>query len=494
MSGPPRIAVGMLWQETNTFVPFATTLETFRAQYVWQGAELLTKFGGGRIEVPGFLAVLRDAGAEIVPTLAAFAASGGPVRRSDFDELVDGITDRLRQAGPLHGVLLALHGAMVVEDAADAEGEIIARVRAAIAPGTPVGVALDLHGHITPRMLQPDTFLIGYREYPHIDMFETGERVARLMLDRLAGRRRPTMALAKAPMIVSPVNARTAEPPLSEIIAAARQMEASGRVLHASLFPVQPWIDVPDLGFAALVCTDGDAAAAQAAADELAAQAWAARTRFIPELTPLDEAIRIGLASDGTTVIADAGDAPSSGAAADNTAVLAALLRLGADRAGRLSYLALCDAEAAAMAARAGVGSTVTLALGHKLSPRDGAPLVVTGQVRTLSDGTFMQYDAGANGMLAQYGLTAVLAVNDLRIAIRSLPSMEWDTGMFYSVGLDPRRAALVFVKSPSHFRTAFAPLAARILVAATPGPACPDMRQLRFTHVTRPLYPLDDM
>ena len=73
MRAAPRIAVGMLWQETNTFVPFATTLDTFRSQYVWHGEEMLQRFGGGRVEVPGFLSVLRAAGADIVPTLAAYA-------------------------------------------------------------------------------------------------------------------------------------------------------------------------------------------------------------------------------------------------------------------------------------------------------------------------------------------------------------------------------------------------------------------------------------
>ena len=120
--------------------------------------------------------------------------------------------------------------------------------------------------------------------------------------------------------------------------------------------------------------------------------------------------------------------------------------------------------------------------------------VTVTGQVRTLTDGRYIMYDAGANGMEARIGPTAVLAIGDIRLALRSLPSLEWDTGLYLSVGLDPRRAALVFVKSPSHFRTAYAPLAARILVANTPGPACSDMRQLRFSRVTRPLYPLDAM
>lgn len=487
-----RVAVGSLFQETNTFVPFNTTLETFASQYVWRGEELLHGFSTARVEVSGFLSVLRAAGATVVPTFSAYAASGGPLTRAAFETLLGELADRIERALPLDGVLVALHGAMTVEDEPDAEGEIIERIRARIPPGTPLGVSLDLHGHITPRMLQPDAFLIGYREYPHIDMFETGQRVAELMLEVLAGRARPVMALAKRPMIVSPVKARTGDAPLHDVIAAARRMESEGRVLHASLFPVQPWLDVPGLGFAALVCADRDNAAAQAAADELAEMAWQARSRFEPELTPLEEAIRVGLASDGTSVVADGGDAPSSGAAADNVTVLATLLRLGADRAGRLTYLTLCDADAVAEAARAGIGNTATISVGHKLSRNDGVPLAVTGQVRTLTDGRFTMYDAGAQGMEARFGPTAVLQIGDIRLALRSHPSLEWDTGMYFSVGLDPRRAALVFVKSPSHFRTAYAPLAARILVANTPGPACSDMRQLRFRHVTRPLYPLD--
>ena len=33
-----------------------------------------------------------------------------------------------------------------------------------------------------------------------------------------------------------------------------------------------------------------------------------------------------------------------------------------------------------------------------------------------------------------------------------------------------------------------------RILNGDTPGPTCPNMRRLIFHHVTRPLYPLDEV
>ena len=76
----------------------------------------------------------------------------------------------------------------------------------------------------------------------------------RLLIDWINGKVKPVMALSKRHMVFSPDTARTTVPPLSDIVAEGRAMEERGEVLHVSLFPVQPWIDTPDLGFAALVC------------------------------------------------------------------------------------------------------------------------------------------------------------------------------------------------------------------------------------------------
>lgn len=485
-----RIAIGELKQETNSFVPFTTTLATFEEQYLHRGRDMLTAFGDARLEIPGALDAIGEAGVEAVPLLAAAAMASGPVERASFEVLMNEMTERLRAAGPVDGVFLALHGAMILEDEPDAEAEIVRRVRAVLKPGTPVTVSLDLHGHITAAMLQPDVAYIGYREFPHIDMYETGYRAARLLLDWIGGRVRPVMALSKRHMVFSPDSARTTAPPLSDIVAEARAMEARGEALHVSLFPVQPWIDTPDLGFAALVCGE-DRETAQRCADLLAKMTWDRRAEFEPDVVPLDETIRIGLSSPGLTVVSDSGDTPSGGAAADSTAVLAALLRAGADRAGRISICTICDAEAAAQAAKSGVGRSVTLAVGHKRSGL-GEPLTVTGQVKVISDGRYVLTGPGAHGMTGEMGLTVVLAIGDIRLNLRSLPHFEWDLGIHHSVGLDPARAALVFVRSPSHFRVSYTPIAARILIADTPGPTCVNMRRIPFTKVTRPFYPLD--
>jgi microcystin degradation protein MlrC len=268
-----RIAVGQFFQESNTFSPIPTTLETFRSVFLRRGDELLTGFGESRVEVPGFLATLKQAGVEAVPLLAACALASGALTREAFETIMQELEARLSAAGQLDGVLLALHGAMCIEDEPDAESEIVERVRRVVPAHIPIGVSLDLHGHITPRMLQPNVFYVGYREYPHIDMYETGARVADTMLQTLRGKLTPQMAVTKLPMIVSPTQARTVDEPLRSIVPVARQMEAKGEILHASFFPVQPWLDIPDLGFAVLVCAN-DAGAAQPALRARAPPWW----------------------------------------------------------------------------------------------------------------------------------------------------------------------------------------------------------------------------
>lgn len=490
MTRPWRIAIGQLAQETNHFVPIVTTEAHFARCILLRGDEVLTGWGEARVEVPGFLAVLRAAGAVPLPLLAAAADSGGPVTRAAFETLLGDLLLRLRASLPVDGVLLALHGAMVLEDCDDPETEILARVRDIVGPDVPIGASLDLHAHVTPAMLASGAFLVGYRAYPHIDMYETGERTAQLMLDTLAGKIRPVMALAKRPMVPSPVRARTVDAPLSEVVAEATAMIKRHEVLHAALFPVQPWIDVPELGFGVLVVGNGDRAAARSAAHRLAAMAWDRRDDFDPGLMPLDQAIAIGLTEPGMTLVGDTGDAPTGGAAADRPEVLCALLAARADAQARPVLLTLCDPPAAAAAHRAGPGALLDVSLGAHFT--GGDPVRVRPRVGALSDGKFVALDAGATGTITDHGPTAVLHLGALRIVVRSTPGREWDTNLYRSVGLDPAQAGMVFVKSPGHFRVAFGPLAARTIMADTPGPTVGNTRNVPWRRVTRPLHPLD--
>ena len=111
------------------------------------------------------------------------ANPSGPVHAAAYDEP----TRRIVEAAlGCDAILLDLHGAMVAENSADGEGDLLARVRAA-APNVPLGVALDLHGNITEQMVQNADVMVGFKTYPHIDMYETGEHAGRLLLQMLRG-------------------------------------------------------------------------------------------------------------------------------------------------------------------------------------------------------------------------------------------------------------------------------------------------------------------
>lgn len=68
---------------------------------------------------------------------------------------------------------------MVAENSVDGEGDLLARVRAA-APGVPIGVASDLHGNITQKMIDNADVAVGFKTYPHVDMYETGAHAGAL--------------------------------------------------------------------------------------------------------------------------------------------------------------------------------------------------------------------------------------------------------------------------------------------------------------------------
>ena len=486
-----RIAIAQIIQESNTFVPFSTTVEHFSAQYIRRGKDVLEGLKNTRVELNGMLSSIKEAGGTPIPLLATHGSCGGPLTRECFDFLLNSLEQELIKSLPLDGVALALHGSMAAEDQEDCEGEIIERVSKCIPSDTPIGVSLDLHAHVTPNLLKPNTFFIGYGAYPHTDMFETGQKTARILIDTIIGKIQPVMSISKKPMIISPVNSRTTDGPMTEVVAKARELEQDNDILAVSYFMVQPWLDFEDLGFGTLVCSNANAVKGQKAADFICEMVWARREALLPSLTTLEEAIDLGLRSPGVTVIGDCGDATSGGASGDNITVLKTLIEKNVHQHIGLTYLTLVDAPGALKASQKGVGSRVKLSLGHTLSKEDGNPLIIEGQVKTITDGLF-KMSAGLEGAEMNFGLTVVLAIGSLRVAVRSVSGLEWDTGQFTSVGLDLSLPNLVFVKSPSHFRATFGPYADQILTADTPGATRVNIKKVNYKKLRRPIHPID--
>src|SRR5690554_5953308 len=266
-----RVAIGGFLHETNTFAPTTARYENFEQGGGYlplsRGDEILTRCGGVNLGISGFVDYARKAGWELVPLLWTGAIPSAHVEKQTYDRIVDELVDRIREAGPLDGLLLDLHGAMVAEHVDDGEGELLAKLRAVAGPRLPIAASLDLHGNVTRRMVDLADVLVAFRTYPHVDMAETGSRAAE-QLGRLMARGRPfAKAFRQLPFLIPiPWQCTTIEPAGSlyeEVVAAE-----TGPVSSASILTGFPAADFEDCLPSVLVYADTQEAA-DAAADHL---------------------------------------------------------------------------------------------------------------------------------------------------------------------------------------------------------------------------------
>jgi microcystin degradation protein MlrC len=492
MGGVVRFFVGMFSHETNTFSTIPTDRRQFEARDLRYGGEILEAYRSTGTCLGGMIDAAAERGALLLPSVAAAASPAGPVVKEFYAEIKARLLADLAAVGPLDGVLLDLHGAMVPAGLEDGEGDLLTAVRRVVGPRLPVAVTLDFHANVSDAMVQHATLLHGYKTYPHVDMAERGREATRRLLDVVSGGLRPTVAFRRPPLLPPIAGQLTARGPMRRLYDLAAEMEREPGVVSISIFAGFPLADIHDAGLSVYVATDHDPGLAGRLADRLAEVAWAHRGEFIHTALPVQAAVAQALAADGRPVIlADIADNTGGGAAGDGTEILRELLRVGARGA---TLACLWDPAAAAACARAGAGATVTLDVGGKVDDRHGAPIRLTGRVRALSDGCFVHKGPMFRGLPGRLGLTAVLDVNDVKIILISHRWQTLDPEMIRFVGIDPAAEKILVVKSTIHYRAAFEPLAPTIIEVDAPGLSSSNLARFTFQNVRRPIYPLDDL
>ena len=492
-----KIAVGMMWQESASFSQLPTGRRAFEA-LAWRAGEAVVD----RVPEGSELRGLLDACAgrddiELVGTRAGSAWPSGPVERGVYEELRDGIVEGVREAMPVDGVFIVLHGSMVAEGCDDPEGELLERVRATVGPDVPVVATMDLHGNVTERMASHATGLVGYHANPHTDMRETGQRGARLLLRALDGGVRPTLAWRKLPTI-APGRSQTTILPgeYQDLYAFCAEQEELPGVLGCSNFAVHPFIDVPELGWSQVVVTEDDPALAQEVCDALADMAWAMRgTGDEPSALSISHADLLREVREtraGPLVVSDIGDSVGAGAAGDSPELLRVLLEGGCSDLP--IYFAITDPVAVERLYECAVGDQVTLPVGACISTNFYTPLEVTGTLLGKHEGRVQMKAGVSEGTVFDRGRTAVFGVGELRLVLSELPSAQFDGQIFASVGLEPGAARAIIAKSMFHHVAGFGGVAGHFVWVNTPGPVHADVRSLPYTKISRPVFPLDEV
>jgi len=486
-----RIAVAGLLHESNTFNPLRTDRTAFAAQGLAFGPDVLREWSRAHHEVGGFLGSAAELGYTAVPLVMAFATPSGRVADAVLDEVTGCIIEGVRRERP-DGLLLGLHGAMVAEGFPDGDGEVLDRLRAALGRDFPIVVSFDLHGNLSPRLVGHCTAAVAYRTNPHVDQRECGQRAARLLVRTLRGEIRPRIALARPPVIVNIMVHDTSQEPLRALMAEARALEEQPGILAVSLLPGFAYSDVPQMGPAVVVVADSDADMAQRTANRLGEQLWQQRARLVKQLPDAPTAVRQALGAEKRPVVlVDTGDNVGGGSAADGTVILAELIRQGATGA----VVCLYAPDEARQCAAVGIGAEVRLTVGGKVDRLHGDPLPVTGQVRVLHDGVYVEPEARHGGKRVNHmGLTALveLAGGNL-LVLNSLRHPPFSLGQLTCLGIQPAQQAILVVKAAIAYKAAYASCAGTVIEVDTPGVTAVNPRRFDYQHIRRPMYPLNE-
>lgn len=483
-----RIAIGQFAHETSTFSEVKTTIDTFKQAEWTSGDELIDKHQNVRDYLGGMIQKGRALGVELVPTFSARCNPSGLVTKETFETIRDELISRIKAAGKLDAICLALHGAGVAEGYIDLEGELLKAVRQEVGYEIPITVSLDLHGNITELMVEEADGLFGVHEYPHVDSYEAGEKAMEMAVKMAKNEIKPVIVMEKLPLLMFPNT--TFKSPAKDIKLYCEEKEKQSGVLDCTFFHGFARADTENTGACIIVITDDQPELAEEIAKDVARKVWNIRESFIQKYYSPEEAVEQALAREGMPiVINETSDNPGSGAPGDGTYLLRALLEKNAPKT---AFGFIRDPEVAEIAHKAGVGATIEVELGGKTDSRHGDPIPVKAYVKALTDGKFIQSSPMGQGAKIDYGKSARLQIGNVDVIVSCGKSQTLDKEIFQLHGIDIREYKIIALKSCQHFRAGFEPYAKEIMTSDSPGISTSNPAYYDYKHIPRPIFPVD--
>ena len=479
------ILIASCQQEISSFNPVPSRYSDFQ---VHRGAAFLEAERGGGSCISGALEVFeKQPEVRIVPCYGAFACSAGTLEQAGFERLAGEMLADLKENAPgADALYFALHGAMAAAQEPDPEGYLLEQARSILGAEIPIVISLDLHGILTERMIRHCNGLTLYKTYPHVDMVDTGQRAARLLLKILAEGLRPVITRVVVPALVRGDELITESGLYGQQIRYSEEIEDQEGVLAAGMMIGNPFTDVPELCSQAVVLTAGKQELGEELALRMAGDFWANRDKMQASLVDVNAAIREAKSLKGPLLFTDAADATSSGASGDSNEILKALL--AQDYKGRV-LLPLVDPEAVGQAIAAGVGGSIRAKLGGALDPRF-SPIELDCKVNMLSTGKFAMESWGSE---FDAGPTAVLISGKFTLVVTSLAVFLVDRSLFLAHGQDPATFDLIVVKSPHTQYRFFEAWAEKNFNIDVPGATSANLKSLGHQVCARPMFPLDE-
>lgn len=489
MSEKKRVLVCEFHQETDTFNPIVMTKEDFAAFRYTEGQDGYDRCKGQNCATHGIIDAIETGGAEVIPSVFVYALAGGRVSDAVLEYVLERLEHTVAQAGRIDAVCALLHGATCTESDNDACGTVLRLLRRLLGEDIPITVALDLHANVTEAIVKNADVVCGHQTYPHVDIYETAYRAGTMCIRLLEGK--PTvMAAVHLPMLTPPVGYSTETEPLKSVMDAGKDMVQAGALLDYTVFNVQAWMDIPEIG-SAVVAVAEDAETAKEKADILAREFFAHRDGYWPDLMSVDAVIDRAedVACAKPVILVDSADSPNGGAVGDSVAVA---LRLR-ERGSRLrTAMFVKDPEAVAQAFAVGVGNSAEFSVGAKFTADVPGPLVAVGRVRSLHDGQVRREGPVNRGEAFSVGKAAVISFGSMDVLVCEAPAAPGDPQLLRHFGIEPKLYDLVVVKANASFRAAYCDFSGEICYADTPGAGAANLKRFSWKHLPKGLYPFD--
>lgn len=477
-----RIYCASIATETNTFSPLRTDFADFaQSFYASPGQHPETPTLCSAV-FPALRRRQRDGEIDLIEGTATWAEPGGLLNAKTWNRLKREVVDQIRDALPLQGVVLGLHGAMIAEGCVDCEGELLESIRELVGTETVIGASFDPHSHLSQRRVHCADIITVFKEFPHTDFVEAGEACVDLTLRTIRGEIRPKKSVFDVRMMDVLI---TSQEPMRSFVDQLKALESSGEVLSVSAVHGFMAGDSPDLGAKILVLTDNDQPKADRLAQQLGAKLFSFRGLTRPNfLTPAEALSRAARAVGQPVVVADVWDNPGGGVAGDSTLLLEEALRQKLESA---AFGTIWDPMAVRLCHAAGEGAELDLRFGGKTSALAGDP--IDARVNVLRNQRDAVQSFGSS--IVPLGDCSVIRLGGIDVILNSNRSQAFSPDLFSNLGIDVREKKVLVVKSTNHFHDAFSAVASEIVYAAVDGPYPSDPTKTRYTRLTRPIWPI---
>ena len=515
-----RIPILGISHETNTFSNVPADYQQWVNSGILRGQQIVDKFADARYTISGYLQAADELGFDAIPLMYAVTGPIGTITKDAYDRLTDEMFAMLKAGAPWDAVLISNHGAAVSEEWPDMDGEFCRAVREIVGPDTPVGVTLDMHANVSKAVVAHTDVCIVWRTNPHLDPKPRARKCAELIYRTASGEIKPTQWIELPPMLINIVKQFTGEEPMKSWVEQCIAANDTPGILDTSIAEGYPYADVHEMGMSWTAIADNDPELAKATAQKMAQQAWNEREKLIVDIPSIDQALDMALnvyigprnlgeadqvPTDGTAltmpddtgstrrgpiVLMDVGDNIGGGSAADSTHILKRAVECNIS-----SFLqTLYDPEAVNTCLDAGIGATVSLAVGGKTDDLHGKPVQVSGTVKAATDGLYEELGASHGGFRYYSAGPSVRLDTDggQTLLLTSERAGNTTRAQMYHIGIIPERYRIVVAKGVVSPRPAYQPIAGKVIVVNTPGVTTADLTTFTYNRRRTPIYPLE--